>query len=141
MFSWWPVDLVLAPDPGFSPDFGGAYAIVGSYFLDLDKPNPDTPNSLVGAFGWYAENGSYAGGAGAKFTLLNDRLRRNAAAGYGDSSIASTVSATTPGTEASRCASISRRRFSEVPRSTRSCRIPISARIGTINNLFSSSAR
>lgn len=73
LFSWWPEDLVLAPVPGRTPEFGWSLALVGGYFLDLDKPNPDTPSSIIGAFGWYAENKSYAGGLGAKLNLSTTR--------------------------------------------------------------------
>ncbi len=84
MFSWWPEDLVLVPIPGRTPEFGWSIAAVGGYFLDLDKPNPDTPNSIIGGFGWYSENKSWAAGAAGKFNLLDDKLRVNLAAGYLD---------------------------------------------------------
>jgi outer membrane protein assembly factor BamA len=84
MFGWWPEDLVLAPIPGRTPEFGWSLAVVGGYFVDLDRANEDTPSSIIGAFGWFTENKSYAGGVGAKLNLLSDRLRINLAAGYAD---------------------------------------------------------
>ena len=83
-FSWWPEDLVLAPIPGRSPEFGWGLSVLAGYFLDLDKKNPDTPSSIVSAFGWFSENNSYAAGAGAKLNLRDDKLRLNFAAGYID---------------------------------------------------------
>jgi hypothetical protein len=84
LLSWLPEDLVIAPVPGYSPEFGWSLALLGGYFLDLDKPHPDTPPSIVGLLGWYAQNGSYAVGAGGRFNLLNDKERIGLAAGYGD---------------------------------------------------------
>jgi opacity protein-like surface antigen len=84
MLGWWPEDLVLVPIPGRTPEFGWSIAVMGGYFLDLDKPNPDTPNSIVGGFGWYSENKSWAAGAAGKFNLVDDRIRINLAAGYLD---------------------------------------------------------
>lgn len=84
LFGWWPEDLVLVPIPGRTPEFGWSIAAVAGYFMDLDKPNPDTPNSIIGGFGWYTENKSWAAGGAGKFNLLDDRLRINLAAGYVD---------------------------------------------------------
>ncbi len=83
-FSWWPDDLVLAPIPGRSPEFGWSLALVGSYFLDLDRAHDTTPSSIVGAFGWYSENKSYAAGVGARLNLLDDTIRIQLAAAYAD---------------------------------------------------------
>ena len=84
LLSWLPEDLVIAPVPGYSPEFGWSLALLGGYFLDLDKQHPDTPPSIVGLLGWYAQNGSYAVGAGGRFNLLDDKVRIGLAAGYGD---------------------------------------------------------
>ena len=72
------------PIPGRTPEFGWSLAAVGGYFIDLDRSNPDTPSSILGAFGWYSENGSWAAGAAGKLNLMDDRLRVNLAAGYLD---------------------------------------------------------
>jgi hypothetical protein len=84
MFGWWPEDLVLVPIPGRTPEFGWSLAAVGGYFLDLDKSHPETPSSIIGAFGWYAENKSWAGGVASKLNVLDDKIRINLAAAYAD---------------------------------------------------------
>jgi len=82
--SWWPKDLVLAPIPSRSPEFGWGLAVAAGYFMDLDKDNPDTPNSSVGIVGKYTENKSWAAGLGGKFNLLNDNVRIRGGVAYMD---------------------------------------------------------
>ncbi len=82
--SWWPEDLVVAPIPSRSPELGWGLAIAGGYFLDLDKENPDTPESTIGVVGAATENRSWAAGLGGKFNLKDDNVRLRAAAGYLD---------------------------------------------------------
>jgi len=79
--SWWPQDLVVAPIPGYSPEFGWTLALTGGYFLELAGRDNESRPSLVGAFAMSAENGSSAYGAGGRFHLLGDRLRVNAGVG------------------------------------------------------------
>jgi len=81
---WWPDDLVIAPVPGRSPQVGWSLALGGGYFLDSKDPESDSPPSVLGGFGWYAENGSYAYGLGGNLHLLNDDLRIKFGAGYMD---------------------------------------------------------
>jgi outer membrane protein assembly factor BamA len=79
----WPDDLVIAPVPGRSPQVGWSLALGGGYFLPSDK-NEDVAPSVLGGFGWYAENGSYAFGLGGNLHLLDDDLRVKFGAGYMD---------------------------------------------------------
>lgn len=80
----WPEDLVVAPIPGRSPQFGWTLALVGGYFLESKDEDSDVAPSILGGFGWYAENGSYAFGGGGNLHLLDDDLRVKFGAGYMD---------------------------------------------------------
>lgn len=84
LMSWWPEDLVIAPIPGRSPEFGWNLALMAAYFADLDKAHPDTPASILGGFGWFSENKSWAGGVAGKFNFLGDRVRAALGAAYAD---------------------------------------------------------
>jgi hypothetical protein len=80
----WPADLVVAPIPGRSPQIGWNLAVAVGYFLTPKKEGSDVPSSVLGAYGFIAENGSNAYGAGVKLNLLEDRLRVSAGGGYAD---------------------------------------------------------
>jgi outer membrane protein assembly factor BamA len=80
----WPDDLVLAPVPGRSPQVGWSLALGGGYFLESKDEDSDVAPSILGGFGWYAENGSYAFGLGGNLHLLDDDLRVKFGAGYMD---------------------------------------------------------
>jgi outer membrane protein assembly factor BamA len=80
----WPENLVLAPVPGRSPQVGWSLALGGGYFLESKDEDSDVAPSILGGFGWYAENGSYAYGVGGNLHLLNDDLRVKFGAGYLD---------------------------------------------------------
>jgi outer membrane protein assembly factor BamA len=80
----WPDDLVIAPVPGRSPQVGWTLALGGGYFLGPRDEDSDVAPSILGGFGWYAENGSYAFGAGGNLHLLDDDLRVKFGAGYMD---------------------------------------------------------
>jgi hypothetical protein len=80
----WPDDLVIAPIPGRSPQVGWTLALAGGYFLESKKEDAEHAPSIIGGFGWYAENGSYAYGAGGNLHLLDDDLRVKFGAGYMD---------------------------------------------------------
>lgn len=80
----WPDDLVIAPVPGRSPQVGWSLALGGGYFLGPRDEDSDVAPSIFGGFGWYAENGSYAFGAGGNLHLLDDDLRVKFGAGYMD---------------------------------------------------------
>ena len=84
MFSGWPEDLVLVPIPGRSPQIGWNLTLAGGYFMELDGSEEEVSPSVIGGFGMYAENGSYAYGFGGNFHLLGDDLRVKAGAGYVD---------------------------------------------------------
>ena len=83
---WWPEDLVIAPIPGYSPQLGWNLTMVGGYFLDKEEDEGDEESkpSLIGGFGMYAENGSYAYGVGTNLHLLDDRLRIKGGAAFMD---------------------------------------------------------
>ena len=80
----WPDDLVIAPVPGRSPQVGWSLALAGGYFLESKDDDSEHAPSILGGFGWYAENGSYAFGAGGNLHLLDDDLRVKFGAGYMD---------------------------------------------------------
>ena len=80
----WPDDLVVAPIPGRSPQFGLTLALVGGYFLESKDEDSEVAPSIIGGFAWYAENDSYAFGAGGNLHLLDDDLRVKFGAGYFD---------------------------------------------------------
>ena len=80
----WPPDLVVAPVPGRSPQVGWNLAVAVGYFLTPKDENSDVPPSVLGAYGFIAENGSNVYGVGVKLNLLNDRLRVTAGGGYAD---------------------------------------------------------
>lgn len=80
----WPDDLILAPVPGRSPQVGWSLALGAGYFFESKDPDSETPPSVIGGFGWYAENGSYAYGLGGNLHLLDDDLRVKFGAAYMD---------------------------------------------------------
>lgn len=80
----WPDDLVIAPLPGRSPQVGWSLALGGGYFLESRDEDSEVAPSILGGFGWIAENGSYAYGAGGNLHLLDDDLRVKFGAGYMD---------------------------------------------------------
>ena len=80
----WPPDLVVAPIPGRSPQMGWNLAVAAGYFLTPKDDESDVPPSVIGAYGFIAENGSNVYGAGVKLNLLDDKLRVTAGGGYAD---------------------------------------------------------
>lgn len=80
----WPEDLIIAPVPGYSPQLGWMLSGMAGYFMDLDKQNPDTKPTIIGAFGMISENDSYVYGVGTYLHLFGDKLRVKAGAGYSD---------------------------------------------------------
>jgi hypothetical protein len=80
----WPADLVVAPVPGYSPQVGWNLAVAAGYFLTPKDADSKVPPSILGAFGFIAENGSSVYGGGVKLNLLDDRLRITAGGGYAD---------------------------------------------------------
>ena len=84
LISNWPPDLVVAPVPGRSPQVGWNLAVAAGYFLTPKDDGSKVPPSLVGAYGFIAENGSNVYGGGVKLNLLDDKLRLVAGAGYAD---------------------------------------------------------
>lgn len=84
LLSNWPPDLVVAPVPGYSPQLGWTFALAGGYFLTPKDPESEAPPSVLGAYGFVAENGSTILGAGVKLNLVDDKLRVTAGGGYAD---------------------------------------------------------
>jgi outer membrane protein assembly factor BamA len=84
LVSNWPPDLVVAPVPGRSPQMGWNLALAAGYFLTPKDENSDVPPSVLGAYGFFAENGSNVYGAGVKLNLFDDKLRVTAGGGYAD---------------------------------------------------------
>lgn len=84
LVSNWPPDLVVAPVPGRSPQVGWNLALAVGYFLTPKEEDSDVPPSVLGAYGFIAENGSKAYGAGVKLNLLDDRLRVTVGGGFAD---------------------------------------------------------
>ena len=84
LFANWPPDLVVAPIPGYSPQVGWNLAVAAGYFLTPKDEDSKVPPSILGAFGFVAENGSNIYGVGVKLNLLDDRLRVTAGGGYAD---------------------------------------------------------
>jgi len=82
--SWLPENVVILPIPSREPVFGWGLELMGGVFLDLDKDNPDTPPSQVGAAVSYSENDTWYAGTGGAFNLFNDNLRLEAAMFYGE---------------------------------------------------------
>ena len=80
----WPPDLVVAPVPGRSPQVGWNLAVAVGYFLTPKDEDSKVPPSVLGAYGFIAENGSNVYGVGVKLNLLDDRLRVTAGGGYAD---------------------------------------------------------
>lgn len=80
----WPEDLVIVPIPSRSPQLGWSLAAMAGYFMNLDKQAKVPKPSIVGLYGMYTQNDSYAAGAFSKFHLLDDRLRMKIAALYVD---------------------------------------------------------
>jgi hypothetical protein len=80
----WPPDLVVAPIPGRSPQMGWNLAIAAGYFLTPKDKDSEVPPSVLGAYGFIAENGSTTYGAGVKLNLLDDKLRITAGGGFAD---------------------------------------------------------
>jgi hypothetical protein len=79
----WPPDLVIAPVPGYSPQLGWNLKLAGGYFVEPPE-GAEHAASVLGGFAMFAENGSYAYGAGANLHLLDDKLRVQIAALYAD---------------------------------------------------------
>jgi hypothetical protein len=77
-------EWLVVPLPKYVPEFGwGVTGMLGYIF----EPNPNdkiSPPSTVAAFGYYAENGTWAAGLGSKLYLDEDRYRISAALLHGD---------------------------------------------------------
>src|SRR5210317_2112879 len=56
LVSSWPPDLVVAPVPGYSPQVGWNLAVAAGYFLTPKDEDSKVPPSILGAFGFIAEN-------------------------------------------------------------------------------------
>ena len=84
LFSKWPEDLVVAPVPGYSPQLGWTLAVAAGYFISPRDEESKVPPSVLGGYGFVAENGSTIYGFGVKLNLLDDKLRITAGGGAAD---------------------------------------------------------
>jgi Omp85 superfamily domain len=77
-------EWLIAPLPNYSPTFG--FGVIGrlAYIFPLNPKDTVSPPSVVGAFGYYSENNSWAAGLATKLFIDEDRYRVTAAALHGD---------------------------------------------------------
>ena len=77
-------EWLIAPLPNYSPTFG--LGVVGrlGYIFPLNPKDTVSPPSMVGAFGYYSENNSWAAGLFSRLFIDEDRYRVTAAALHGD---------------------------------------------------------
>jgi hypothetical protein len=68
-------ELVVAPIPMSNPAIESGLALVGVYTIANRDPEDPSPPTTLGAGGFYTTNGSWAGGAGVKLYLDEDRFR------------------------------------------------------------------
>jgi hypothetical protein len=77
-------EFVIAPIPLSNPAIGSGLGVAAVYTIARAKPEDKTPPTTLGGGGFYTSNGSWAGGAGAKLYLKEDRYRVTLAAALGD---------------------------------------------------------
>ncbi|HEY2586370.1 MAG TPA: BamA/TamA family outer membrane protein [Tepidisphaeraceae bacterium] len=72
-------EFLIAPLPHYSPTFG--WGVIGrlGYIFPLNPEDKVSPPSIVGAFGYYSQNQSWAAGLASKLYLDEDRYRVTAA--------------------------------------------------------------
>jgi hypothetical protein len=77
-------EFVIAPIPLSNPAIGSGLGFAAVYTLARKPGEKPSPPTTLGAGGFYTSNGSWAGGAGAKLYLKEDRYRVMLAAALGD---------------------------------------------------------
>jgi hypothetical protein len=77
-------EFVIAPIPLSNPAIGSGLGFAAVYTLAGKTAEKKTPPTTLGAGGFYTSNGSWAGGAGVKLYLKEDRYRVTLGAGLGD---------------------------------------------------------
>ena len=77
-------EFVIAPIPLSNPAIGSGLGFAAVYTLERKPGEKASPPTTLGAGGFYTSNGSWAGGAGAKLYLKEDRYRVTLAAALGD---------------------------------------------------------
>jgi hypothetical protein len=77
-------EFVIAPIPLSNPAIGSGLGFAAVYTLARKSGEKASPPTTLGAGGFYTSNGSWAGGAGAKLYLKEDRYRVMLAAALGD---------------------------------------------------------
>jgi hypothetical protein len=77
-------EFVIAPIPLSNPAIGSGLGFAAVYTLARKTAEKKTPPTTLGAGGFYTSNGSWAGGAGVKLYLKEDRYRVTLAAALGD---------------------------------------------------------
>jgi hypothetical protein len=77
-------EWLIAPLPNYSPTFGwGVIGRVG-YIFPLNSDDKISPPSMVGAFGYYSQNDSWAAGLATRLFVDEDRYRITAALVHGE---------------------------------------------------------
>jgi hypothetical protein len=77
-------EWLVVPLPKYVPEFGWGITGMLGYIFALDPNDKISPPSTVGAFGYYAENGTWAAGLASKLYVDEDRYRITAALLHGD---------------------------------------------------------
>lgn len=77
-------EFVIAPIPLSNPAIGSGLGIAAVYTLARKPGEKASPPTTLGAGGFYTSNGSWAGGAGVKLYLKEDRYRVTLASALGD---------------------------------------------------------
>jgi hypothetical protein len=76
-------ELVLAPLPLSNPAIGSGLAVAAVYTIAARAAERASPPTTLGGGGFYTNNGSWAGAAGVKLYLKQDRFRATIGAGLG----------------------------------------------------------
>ena len=74
-------DTILLPIPISNPTIGTGLGVASALLYQIDEKSP---SSYTGIGGFYADSGSWGLGIGQNTYLLEDALRINALAGYGE---------------------------------------------------------
>jgi hypothetical protein len=76
-------ELVVAPLPLSNPAIGSGLAVAAVYTIAKRAAERESPPTTIGGGGFYTSNGSWAGAAGVKLYLKEDRFRATLGAGLG----------------------------------------------------------
>ena len=90
-------EWLVAPIPGRNPTFGWTLTMPVAYLYHPKTVDQESPPWITGAMGFYAENGSWAGGVFHRMNLDKDRYRFGGALVYSDITYNYYGSGETPG--------------------------------------------